>query len=321
MNNIENKNKIYLVDLNGERLTVENKKEDKEEEYLRGDENIEEIIDAIKSLNILFKLNTWKEFFEWSKDNMSTVLIGISGIGAIIQIKELASIHVSYIRFFSVTQLISDGALVLLTATFIGVTAFITSRFLTPKLVARQIKIDVNKGKSFSVFEKYVRYLAGLMGSIICVVAFAEIRATQIQENTYFYILLIAFMYAYLTYSGLYYSVFDEYLQKTNDEFMLLKKYSFKGCYKALNTFMIVATAMVIVIIIFKSMFMFPAALRLPYNLENYNNIKNKIEKDNSDIEYYNLRYFNDTYAFIEIKKYKESKSNILIYKTEDLIF
>lgn len=319
MNNIENKDAIYLVDVHGEKLTV--KKKVDEDEDLKGDENIEEIIDAIKHLKILFKLNTWKGFFEWSKENMSTVLIWISGIGALIQIRELARIHISYIRFFSVTQLISDGALVLLIATFIVVLAFLTTKFLTPKLVTRQIRINIKKERSFSTFEKYVRYFSTFLGSALCVVTFMGIGAADIQKNTVTYMILIACMYAFLTYTGFYYTAFDEYLEKTKDKIILFGRYDLKSLYRSFNTFMVIATVMVIGIIIFKSLFLFTSALRLPYNLENYNKLTERIEEDHKGLSYYKLRYFNDTYTFVEIRKDKALESNIVIYKTDDLIF
>lgn len=320
MDNIENE--IHLIDIYGDKLTVDiREEEEEEEEDLKGDENIVEIIAAIKSLNILFKISTWQNTFEWSKDNISTALIWISGIGAIIQIIELASIHVSYIRFFSVTQLISDGALVLLMAAFIVIIAFVTTKFLTPTLVAKQLIIDIKKNRSFSRFEKYVRYSIMLLVSGACVWTFMGIRATDIQKNMLISMILIAFIFALLTYSAFYYSVFDDYLQKTNDRFMLFGKYDFKSYYRSFNSFMVIATAMVICIVIVKSIFLFPSASRLPYNLENYNQMVEKIEEDYKDLSQYKLLYFNDTYAFIEIRKNKEEESKVVVYKTDDLMF
>lgn len=320
MDNIENESKIHLIDIHGEKLTIDVREEEKEED-LKGDENIEEVISAIKSLNILFKMSSWKNAFEWSKDNISTALIWISGIGAIIQIRELASIHVSYIRFFSVTQLISDGALVLLMAAFITIIAFITTKFLTPTLVAKQLMIDIKKNRSFGYFEKYGRYFCMFLGSIACVGAFMEIRATDIQKNMFISMILISFIFAYLTYSAFYYSVFDDYLQKTNDRFMLFGKYNFKNYYTSFNRFMVITTAMVICIVILKSIFLFPSASRLPYNLENYNKVAEKVEKDYKDINQYKLLYFSDTYAFIEIRKNENTEGRIVVYKTDDLMF
>lgn len=321
MGNIEDESKIHLIDIHGEKLTAEVRKEEKEEEDLKGDENIREIITAIKSLNILFKMTTWKHAFEWSKDNISTALIWISGIGAIIQIRELASIHVSYIRFFSVTQLISDGALVLLMAAFITIIAFITTKFLTPTSVAKQLIIDIKKNRSFSYFEKYVRYFCMFLGSIACVGAFMEIRVADIQKDMCVSMILISLMFAYLTYSAFYYSVFDDYLQKTNDRFLLFGKYNFKDYYTSFNRFMVIATAMVICIVVVKSIFLFPAASRLPYNLENYSKVAEKVEEDYKHINQHRLLYFNDTYAFIEISKNEDAKGKIVIYKTDDLMF
>lgn len=321
MNNTENE--IYLIDIYGDKLTpnIKEKEEEEEEEDLKGDETTKEIITAFESLKTLFKMKTWKRAFEWSKDNLSTVLIWISGLGAVIQIKELASIHVSYIRFFSVTQLISDGALVLLMTISIVIIAFVTTRYLNPKIVAKQLIIDVKKNRSFSWFEKYARYFCMFLGNVVFARAFMDITVTTIQKNVVFSIISIAFILAFFTYSAFYYAIFGVYLEKTKDSFILFSKYNVKNYYRAFNRLVIMATAISIVIIIIKSMFLIQAASRLPYSLENYNKAMGKVEADYKDLEYYKLRYFNDTYAFIEIKKKKETKSKIVVYKTDDLIF
>lgn len=67
-----------------------------------------------------FKLH---DLYKLLKDNITTLAILISSLGAFIQIFELSSVHVSYLRYFSATQLASDGAVaaLILVPLFLGV--------------------------------------------------------------------------------------------------------------------------------------------------------------------------------------------------------
>lgn len=319
MKNTEIENQTYLVDVHGEKLIFESKRE--EENIDIETKRINKIMKEIKSLDYLFKLSTWKIFFTWVKENYKDVLILISGTGAIIQIKELANINLSYIKFFSATQLISDGVLVLLIAIIMTIAIVISVKLLSLIPVIEQIAIDTEKQKSFHFFEKYCRYFCTFIGSVVFAYGFTDITAGVIQKDIIFFTIFIAVILAFLAYTGMYYSVFDDYLSKTNDKFILFGKYNFKSYYRSFNRFMLIATAMTMIIVLLKSTVLIYAAARLPYNLENYNNLRKRIESEYKDITYYKLLYYNDVYAFIEIKKDKDSEAKVIIYKTDAIIF
>lgn len=319
MKNTEIENQTYLVDIHGEKLILESKKE--EENIDIETKRLNKIIKEINSLGKFFKLSTWRIFFEWVKENDKAVLIGISVIGAIIQLKELASINISYIRFFSATQLISDGILVLLIAIVMTIAIVISVKLLSLIPVIEQIAIDTEKEKSFHFFEKYCRYFCTFIGSVVFAYGFTDITAGVIQKDIIFFTIFIAVILAFLAYTAAYYSVFDDYLSNTKDTFRLFGKYDFKSYYRSFNRFMLIATAMTILIVLFKSTALIYAAARLPYNLENYNNVRERIESEYKNISHYRLLYYNDSYAFVEIKKDKDSEAKVVIYKTDAIIF
>lgn len=316
MDDIENKNKNYLIDVHGEKIIVEHK-----EKGFKNNEDKSKIAKAFKVLFSLLTVATLKKSFEWSKENTSDVLILISGVGAIIQIYELARINISYIRFFSVTQLISDGALVLLMAVYIAIVWAISTVVITPTNVLEQLKKNIEENKSFTLFEKYWRYLATVAATLIAIGASNDIKSLDMKEDVFFAMGMIATILAFIRYSTIYYKIFGSYLQTTNDTCMLFGKHNFKGLYKIFNKGMILITNVAIAIIIINALIMFPAASRLPYNLENYEQISEKMEERYGKISYYKLLYFNDTYAFIEMKKTENAKSKVLVYKTDDLIY
>lgn len=62
----------------------------------------------------------------WIKDNLSLIILVPAILGGLWQLLELASIGIPYIRFFSVSQIVSDGLLIL----FMAITIFILIRLM-----------------------------------------------------------------------------------------------------------------------------------------------------------------------------------------------
>lgn len=291
-----------------------------ENEKSKDDEDSNYIVETVKKLSILFEVSTWKSVFEWSKQNTSTALIWISGIGAIIQVIELISIHPSYIRFFSVTQLISDGSVLL--AIFIIVTiTYVVATILMPHHIIKAMIGDINKKGSFNNYDKYMRYIVTSIACFITARAFMELNIDEIKREMTFYIIVIAVMIAFLRYALEYYNTFDKYLQETSDSIRIYRKFDFKYYYKAFNKFMILATIMTIAIISLKSTYFFIKASRLPYNLENYEIINDRIISDYRNLENYETLYFNDMYCFIKIRKNNEEQGKVIVYKTDEIMF
>jgi len=75
--------------------------------------------------------NTFKKTIALCKENLSLLVIIPTLIGGIFQLVKLASIHTSYIRFFSVSQVVADGLTVLFCLGTVGLTIFIYKVIIT----------------------------------------------------------------------------------------------------------------------------------------------------------------------------------------------
>ena len=75
-----------------------------------------------------------KIFFEFIKNNISVILLLPAILGGFWQIIELSKMSISYIRFFSATQLLPDGLLVLFIFSMIALAIKIGSLEKLPNL-------------------------------------------------------------------------------------------------------------------------------------------------------------------------------------------
>lgn len=85
------------------------------------------------------------------KENLSIILLLPAILGSIWQIAELASIQTAFIRFFSVTQLVADGALILFLMFFGFIGLQITRSFFKDKNFALGTKEDEYKRKGITI--------------------------------------------------------------------------------------------------------------------------------------------------------------------------
>src|SRR5688572_10530525 len=65
--------------------------------------------------------------YDWIKENISVLVLAPTIVGGLWQLLELAFIDIAYIRFFSISQLVPDGILILLiSALIIACTSWLT---------------------------------------------------------------------------------------------------------------------------------------------------------------------------------------------------
>ena len=86
-----------------------------------------------------------KIFFEFIKNNISVILLLPAILGGFWQIIELSKMSISYIRFFSATQLLPDGLLVLFIFSMILLAIKLGSLEKLPSLQKKILKITVEK--------------------------------------------------------------------------------------------------------------------------------------------------------------------------------
>lgn len=261
---------------------------------------------------LLINKDTWEILFKWCKENLTTSILLISGLGAIIQVLELAKINIAYIRFFSATQLISDGVLVLATVLII-IIAYNLFRFI---FLSKDIMLYIehrmeDKKLSKGSIDRYAILYFSV--PLIFYIFLTGVVFRTFKENFFMNLVGLAFLYALVTVSFIYTYRYYEYLTSTTDEFRFKKIHtSISKWVRPLNM-LVTAVSVPAVIILCLHVY------KLPSNLENYAKVNQQVEKDYRDIESYDILYFNDTYLFVEI--IRENKKSIAVYETKGVLF
>lgn len=225
--------------------------------------------------------------FNFFKSNLPLFIILPSFLGGIWQILELSSIDLSYIRFFSINQIVPDGLLALfLLFWFFGLYKLII--FLPyPKL---DFDNDEFKETPFIsiLFFNFIPFIA-------IILAYNFIY--KFNYNSFFSILINSFLLAVIVFMilGIIKQV-DAYLSHKNT---FIRKVFLHYDFRKI---------IFLIIVIFLSLpaFQMVRAARelvsIPINLNNFNKATNKLSKDYKLSSHPKLLYFSKDYLFYEIK-------------------
>lgn len=269
-----------------------------------------------KSLTILDELYAIsKSLFFKVKDNLGTAIVIPTVLGGLIQLVELGSINISYIRFFSANQLIPDGLIVVLTVILVSIVFIIYNKLLSKNLNLLNL----------TNFVKLPIYSIVLYFAIISVFLSVSIYYLY-NYDTYMSIqnisvILLALNAAFLAFilhvKDVSFALSFYVLRKYNTDKLIVEAsryYSFCIGLALLLIFLLLSIKLVLTQL---------NSINKPYNLDNYTSLEERIVDDYSGIDKqdYKLLYFNDLYTFIEIKKPQDNRIKVVIYKTEDVLF
>lgn len=257
----------------------------------------------------IFDKNTWIKGLNITKENIPFVLILISGMGAAIQTIELAKIDLTYLRFFSVSQLAADGALVTITV----LASYIMYRFYLTTLMAMPLIADLEK----AVKDKDEGYTLENAGEMLAFSYAVSAAAWYLHIGTFKNTLLImiaisSMMLAGLVFSLRYWWLFNKHTRITEAVEITWFKIGREALMMAVPAAMLAYT-----IINLGNIYLDLYKIPTPERLANYEYVKNRIQEDYGKDQEYSIRYFNDKYTFIEITKDR----SIAIYKTDDILF
>lgn len=220
------------------------------------------------------------KYIKFLKEYLPLIIIIAPFFGGIWQIIELSSMSMSYVRFFSITQLIADGLLIIIVVVpfVIGIILFLEQY--------NSIKNNNSEVKN-SIFINIFLFVIGMVVLYVCIDLIFLSIIKDIGINTYFgYLMLIVIIYLILS---LLLVLFQKSFIKFSE--FIIKMYKTK---------LTIFSIMVIIsfFVLFHNMFF------MPNNLENIINLPDR-----------KIRYFNDKYIFMENKKDK----NILVIKFDKL--
>ncbi len=251
---------------------------------------------------------TWLDGFNLTKENLGTALLLVSGLGAVIQIIELIKIDISYLRFFSVTQLAADGALAFVTVLY----SFIIYRlylitYTSMSIIPRLEKAIEDKDNKYvpSEIMSVIALFVGVQGAAI----FLNVEAFG--DRSILMFTINAMMLATLFFVSKYFLLVRKHI-KVSD-------ISKKGIWSA--NFLVVSSVSITIYALIKIAGIYIELYRIPTpnKLNNYEYLASRVKKDYgiTDNNDYKPLYFNDKYTFVEIK----SNKSVIIYKTDDVMY
>ncbi|WP_339848290.1 hypothetical protein [uncultured Dokdonia sp.] len=255
--------------------------------------------------------------YEWIKDNLNLIIFVPTLLGGLWQLIELSNISSAYIRFFSITQVVPDGLLILF------MISMIIGSYYFAGVIIKRTPFYGAKNKSWK---------SAIATSILILIVFTfsgyELYKS-IKDIGYFRISDIAFIIFHFSFFfGILLHIIphdtkinivsklnkknDEKNENESDQEIPEWKYNLK--------LLLACGILVVCFFIIKFTFILVADLRTSYinteNLVNIENLKAAIDKKENDYSFGKILYFNDKYFFIQIK---DSLNNeyIRVLKTE----
>lgn len=263
-------------------------------------------------LAFLFNKNTRTELLDWCKKYLATCVLIISGLGSAIQIFELGKINIAYIRFFSPTQIIPDGALVIATLILLILAYKILKSTLLGEDVLLAIENNIND-KKLSKGKADLRSIPYFLAPVVFYGIMTFVGFYHFKENIFLSIIGISILYVYMGASFVYSYHYYEYLKTTPDTFKF--KDTLLGISNWIRpTIILMVTASFLALAILSI-----SAYKLPANLENYAKVDQQVHKDYKNIKSHKILYFNDTYLFVEI--HRTDRKTVAVYETAGVFF
>ncbi|ADV50862.1 hypothetical protein Celal_3606 [Cellulophaga algicola DSM 14237] len=236
-----------------------------------------------------------KDFINEYKDYQILFIFIFTLLGGLTQVFELALISTYYIRFFSITQVISDGLLFVFLLSLISLVAYLFYPFLiildkteinkgvTPIQRIRNVTIS-GLSKFFILFTLILLITGGIL-------LFSQ-PAKALLSHLWILIISCAILTIYFV---LYFRIASYINGKPSKSKDLSRNTIFK---KIKGNRLIVVLCSFFIVILF---YMYKATLTQPKGFTNNKYIKCFIQEKYPDTKY-EIRYFNDKYIFIVIK-------------------
>ncbi|WCO03623.1 hypothetical protein [Psychroserpens ponticola] len=256
-----------------------------------------------KSENISNIKKTYIEVYNFLKKHHILLLVFPTLIGGIWQLIELANIDISFIRFFSITQLVSDGLLVLSSAfIFIFISAFL---YWFISLI-----LDSNYRPEKDLAPVRIFFFTGIISAIFSIVYIFLIKKnfSNIEFNAFdltacaLAIISISVFYFYNKHSLNYHKYVTEYVRKYI-------------VFAYISHFSLILSFGILGIGTMAKFLNYVNNSTLPTNLKNIQNLEKSVKKEYS-INDFEIKYFNDKFIFIESNK--NNGNEIIILKFDN---
>lgn len=267
-------------------------------------------------------------YIEWSINHIGVLVLFPSILGAVWQISELAKINIAYIRFFSLSQIPVDGALIIALSGLLIFVGKLTIEFVKfsfkerAKVVENEKFINDIKPKINRVILKHILFSSFLLCSFVYMVV--VLYADMFLSAPIFTIFL-----SFLSFAGIIIYVSDIVILVSIKKKMppdWLNRHSnnlLKKCRKFF-TWSVFPIIGLFIYMIFSLLNFFSQSFVLPSDLYNTKNLDSVVYKDFNTKEY-NIEYFNDKYIFLKLCTTNSCDhlldKKIVIYPVEKVLF
>ncbi|RXM44236.1 hypothetical protein [Flavobacterium sp. YO64] len=241
-----------------------------------------------------------KEIVGFLKDNLNIIIVVPAFIGGLWQALELMSISITYIRFFSISQIVPDGLLIIML--IILSFSFSAIGWFADILFFEKSSPQDAEAVSAEEYEKY--------------------RKAELKKHVIWFVFLYGFMlwtylhnkmniidYDYLEWTIPFTYIYLLLINRTLDKAYYFAKEKYKKFYKGANVLLLILYIVVIACISkgIHNLFITPT------NIVNIENIKKDVAHKFPNTKQ-ELLYFNDKYMFIKItsKIKKDRKGKII---------
>lgn len=224
------------------------------------------------------------------KDNLTMIALVPTLFGGIWQIIKLGTLSSNLIRFFSISQLLSDGILFLLIV-------LVPLVFIFPMLIAEDevLAQSDNEVLNYDLDKGFLQIIINI--SLLIFIIFESFQISKFITIDNIASLIECIIYMYMVMFSLFFII---YKFITRDVF--LHKLFFSTCS---------------ILICFVTLVSYNNISKNFHDISNFDKIITNLEKIECYTKKPEILYFNDKYIFIELEQ--KSKKSILIKKLDDL--
>lgn len=265
--------------------------------------------------------NSIRFWLDFLRDNISLIVLIPTFFGASWQIVALARLNLSYIRFFSVTQVPVDGALLIFIALLGFVFYKIYLRFTgsdleTIKKRAKDFAESYDQSLKHYFLWALIKFALLFVAVIIIIIISIDYLASQ---SPVLIILTLVAGFIILVNKALTFVIKSGYL--IDDAQKIKVKSQAKNGRLFLDVYLLFL-ALSGLLFIFGLITYLNDRLLIPYNLKNIEQIQSVIYEDYGS-ERFKIKYLNDNYIFIQLcgAQSCHDGNDIVIYKTADILF
>ncbi|SDF61903.1 hypothetical protein [Chitinophaga filiformis] len=255
--------------------------------------------------------------YSWFKENIGMIVLIPTILGGIWQLAELLALGTPYIRFFSISQLVSDGLLVLSILSFCIFGVLLVARteiFRFGRLLFINEESPENSGNTVNdehffikddKIDKHEKIFNYILFAVMLVAVFYWIYIGFFRQQLKYSVnwnkitpsgIISFFMYlgsAFIVLGSLVISILA----------IAEKKVNFRNKYIRRSGPLLVSLVLIPVFFFGgKSLRFFHNSFLMPDNLKNRDYIEQQIKTNNPRLEGWNIAYYNDKFVFVAIE-------------------